>query len=387
MTNHREVDSLILLVGSNPLPNYLAAMALKPSKIHLVYSQETEKPKDRLRAALIDDLGTGVQIDGDAYIDDPFSVSAVRDKIRDLMSAPHATHLNYTGGTKVMSAHALNAFYEKKGQPGHASYFDEGQRCLRFDDGNSRELLECGVQLRLDRILQLHGVTQKPRSTIEGGPNSADVLAIATAVLQRPQLASCLYGERKRLEDGSFKDAKEMPFDPSSYGLSLSAHVIPPNEGMIRKCFETWYKLLGGEWLEEHVARIVNELQLDNDPEIVTGINCERSDPEGKFEVDVAVIRGQRSYFISCTTDMTRSICKSKAFEILVRSRHMGGDLSRSALVSLLPSNVVEDLRKDIASAWGSNISTKIFGLEDVRKWSGHDGSPNLDGLREWLDS
>src|SRR5208337_139448 len=120
MDDNRRVDSLILLVGSNPLPNYLAAMALKPSKIHLVHTNETKRPKDRLHVALSADLGSSVTVDGDAFVDDPFSASAVSDKIRDLIAKCNAAHLHYTGGTKVLSAHALKAFYEKDGRPENA---------------------------------------------------------------------------------------------------------------------------------------------------------------------------------------------------------------------------------------------------------------------------
>ena len=85
MHDNDRVESLILLVGSNPLPNYLAAMALKRSVIHLVHSEETKGPKDRLHTALHEalnaELGLNVTIDGDAYVDDPFSASAVGDKL------------------------------------------------------------------------------------------------------------------------------------------------------------------------------------------------------------------------------------------------------------------------------------------------------------------
>lgn len=387
MADNERADTLILLVGSNPLPNYLAAMALKPSKVHLVHSDETKKPKERLHAALSADFGSGTTIDGDAYVDDPFSASAVADKVRDLIASGNSAHLHYTGGTKVMSAHALKAFSEKGGPPENASYLDEAQACLRFDNGKKKELRDCGVMLTLNRILQLHGVTQKSRSPVDGGPGQSDVQSIATAVLQRPQLASCLYGERKRLEDSSFSGAKATPCNVSDHGLALSAPVIPPAEGMTRKCYEAWRDFIGGEWLEEWVAAQVREIGLANDPEITVGVNCTRDGTNRPFEVDVAVIRGQRSYFISCTTDMTRSLCKSKAMEILVRSRHMGGDLARSALVSLLPGNIVSELQADIADAWGSANATRVFGLEDMKTWSGHYGSPNLGSLKEWLES
>jgi hypothetical protein len=35
--NERRADRLALLVGGNPLPNYLAAMLLRPREVILVY--------------------------------------------------------------------------------------------------------------------------------------------------------------------------------------------------------------------------------------------------------------------------------------------------------------------------------------------------------------
>lgn len=386
MAKDENVTDLILLVGSNPLPNYLAAMALKPAKIHLVHSEATVGPKKRLKIALEADLESIVEIDEDTFIADPFSASSVGEKIEELMRECNAPHLHYTGGTKVMSAHALKTFYENYNRPENASYVDEVQACLRFDSGFSRSLSEYGVFLTLDRILQLHGVKYKTRSEVDGGPCQKDVDSIASAVLRRPQLASCLHGERKRLEAGRLAEGKEMPLNPCDYELKFSVPCIP-TETMKQRCFETWYKFIGGEWLEDCVTSLISNLNLDGNPEIVTGVNCDRPNGFGNFEVDVAIIRDQRSYFISCTTDMSRSLCKSKAFEIMIRSRHMGGDLARSALVSLLPNNIVEDLRVDISSAWGASNATEIFGIEDVRQWAGCYGSPDLSSLKNWLDS
>lgn len=385
MENTMNTDSLILLVGSNPLPNYLAAIALKPSKIHLVHSKETEAPKNRLVCALRDDLDSSVIINGDAFVGDPFCALAVGDKIRDLIATCHPAHLHYTGGTKVMSAHALKVFYENNGSPENASYLDEVQRCLRFD-GNlpNRSLSECGVTLTFNRVLQLHGLAHKNRSSVNGGPSLNDSLEIATAVLKRPQLASCLYGEMKRLD---LSEAKETPFIANYHGLELSVPIIPPKEGMNTKCFGAWRKFLGGEWLEVWIATKIEEIGLAGKPQINVGVNCSRVGTERQFEVDVAFIHGHRSYFISCTTDMTMGICKSKAFEILTRSRQMGGDLARAALVSLLSCDAVTELQKDVADAWGSANATHIFGLEDLKTWIGIYGSPNLDSIKKWIDS
>ena len=50
-SQNRGSKKLALLVGSNPLPNYVAATVLSASEIVLVYSPQTVDPRDRLRAA------------------------------------------------------------------------------------------------------------------------------------------------------------------------------------------------------------------------------------------------------------------------------------------------------------------------------------------------
>ena len=52
-------EILVLLVGANPLPNYLAAAVLRPRRVVLVFSGETTGPRDRLAAELAGRLGGG----------------------------------------------------------------------------------------------------------------------------------------------------------------------------------------------------------------------------------------------------------------------------------------------------------------------------------------
>ena len=359
MGDNERADTLILLVGSNPLPNYLAAMALKPSQVRLVHSDETRRPKERLHAALSADFGSGTIIDGDAYVNDPFSASAVADKVLDLIASGNSAHLHYTGGTKVMSAHALKAFYKKGGQPENASYLDEAKACLRFDDGRSRSLSDCGVSLTLDRIFQLHDIQQgKPRER----PGDEWIDRVTTAELKAK---------------GSSKEIADLPDK------------------------DKWRLFIDGEWLEEWVRLRIQGLLPDgyDMANLVAGVQCVRGTSRRKLEVDIAFVHNYRTFLISCATSNDLKRCKAKAFEIGVRSRQMAGDLARSAVVCLLDGvdnndgrKFVDLLRDDVQDAWGCDnqilrSTTRIYGREDVLDWSGHYGSPNLGSLKEWLES
>jgi len=104
--------------------------------------------------------------------------------------------------------------------------------------------------------------------------------------------------------------------------------------------------------------------------------------------VDVAAIRGHRSYFISCTTDTTKALCTSKLFEVAVRSRQLGGDLARAALICLADEGTAGALQQDIDDLWGATNTTQVFGLSDLRAWSDCDGrQPNPHALQAWMES
>jgi len=395
-------ERLILLVGSNPLPNYLSALALQPAEIALVYTRATEVAKDRLKSELRRALGDNVSfVEPDPFVEDATCATTVRRTMDSLLElgAPigdrdDAVWLNYTGGTKVMAAHARMAFAERGGKPARSTYLDEGGKDvaprLRYDDGRSKSLADCpGALLDLRTVLALHGIQHKPRTAREGAATAKDARAILCAVLREPDLARNLYDERRRLADLRKPSAAiSEPFRPGEHGLELSIQALPESGQLHRKLYESWYKFIGGEWLEEWVGNQLRGLAMVPGLEVVVGLNAFRGDTRANLEVDVAAVRGHRSYFISCTTDATKAVCKSKLFEVAVRSRQLGGDLARAALVCLADDRTVGALQQDIDDLWGATNTTRVFGLSDLRTWSDCDvQQPNQRTLQAWMES
>lgn len=396
------MNTLILLVGANPLPNYLAACALQPACVALVYTRATKDAKDRLRDALKHVLGDSARFE-EPLVEDATSATRVRRVVDPLVRrADGGVFLNYTGGTKVMAAHARLAFYEAQGKPQHASYLDEGgvesEPCLRFDDGTSKPLSTYeNVPLTLDTVLALHGITRKLRKVLEPAPSIDDAREILCKVLADPNLANRLYDERKRLEKfGNPMKAGDEPFRADRYGLTLSVPVFPTSEQLAslanrnekESWFKQWYEFIGGGWLEQWVAEQVRQIGLQPQPEVAVGFDAFRGPARAQLEMDVAVIRGHRSYFISCTTDRDKGMCKLKLFEVAVRSQQLGGDLARAALACLADDQTASKLQADIDDVWGAKNTTKVFGISDLRAWSDCGGKPsNRHSLKEWLES
>lgn len=331
---------LILLVGSNPLPNYLAACALRPERVLLVYSKKTKQPKDRLEAALRERLGVEIPEGpaGSRCVADATDASAVEEECRDL---PADARLNYTGGTKIMATHARLAFQEAGGSPAHASYVDGALGIVRFDDGYPLPLPDdC---LDLDVVLKLHGLELlsqwEAQEVQEGEPCERDAEAIADAALDNPELPEQLYrwtkddaGKRKKRED-----ARNHPLHASDLGLALPDPI--PGDGWTRDQFKRWLHFLGGGWLDVSVAAQVKAAL-----------------PDAAVHAAVHVRRHNE-----------------REFEVALRARQLGGDIASAALVCFLDGAAVDEVRRDIESVWDQPNLPEIFGLSHLREWrAGH---------------
>jgi hypothetical protein len=266
-----------------------------------------------------------------------------------------------------MAAHARMAFGECSGQDSQASYLDEQEGCLHFDDGYKIDLAQRNLGLSLERITKLHGIDTK-ESTLEG-PTPEDTSQVLYSALHNPELTKCLYPEGVRLQKlGTVQKAQNKSFNPSESNLRLSVDQIP-GEQWTNRTFEAWYKSLKGNWLEIYMANQTRSLV----PQIELSQGVYGTLPSGRpIEVDVAVVRGHRFYLISCTTDSGLGLCKSKLFEVALRARQLGGDLARSALVCLLNGSdsrgsYADQLRQDVESVWDAPNTPLVFGAADLK--------------------
>jgi hypothetical protein len=92
----RRTNRLAVLAGSNPLRNYVAAPALKRSEVVLLYSPETQEPRDHLRPAF---TARRIRV-SEVCTDDATEARKVRDACRSLQ----VDHPHYSGGTEALLA-------------------------------------------------------------------------------------------------------------------------------------------------------------------------------------------------------------------------------------------------------------------------------------------
>ena len=358
-----QTDNLFLLVGTNPLPNLVAAnLLVKPGgTVHLVCSADTTVVARRLEEVLTGQCSVSgirkIEVRETDALD-------IENKVRSAARSSHGTiGLHYTGGTKTMAVHAYRAVEREMAcadSPPVFSYLDAGSFELRIGP-SWREKVLLHVEPALGDLLALHGITLK-----RGSPKHEVVLADTANALARAAPGDgmrswrewCTRVLRAKGHDGRrWRKTRDLlsvrlplPAEPPlrdaaaalklELGLPADAEDLPLNPSE----FATWpfprpesrylCQWLDGIWLEHcvlsQIQAVAGSCQLHD---CAMSLETDRISPPA-FEFDVAALRGYQLFGMSCTTSGQKGLCKQKLFEVYIRARQLGGDEARVGLVS-----------------------------------------------------
>lgn len=132
---------------------------------------------------------------------------------------------------------------------------------------------------------------------------------------------------------------------------------------------------IDGKWLEHDVLNIVAEMQAALHLQDYARSVSPHTRGRTEFEVDVVALRGYQLFAFSCGTDSSHKTLKLKLFEAYVRTRQLGGDEARVALVCTndRPEWLEGEMRRDI----DPEGRIRVFGRPDL---------PILpEKLRRWI--
>jgi hypothetical protein len=160
-----QTDHLFLLIGTNPLPNYIAALLLATERgtIHLLHSKGdhgTERIAKRLSSAIKKRKPEIKEIC--SWEVDEANGNYILQRIKDLLGhvPPEATvGLHYTGGTKAMAVHVYRAISEER--PKSISSYLDARTLSMMIDGKSSPIKiipeNMGCSLDLTELIHMHG--------------------------------------------------------------------------------------------------------------------------------------------------------------------------------------------------------------------------------------
>jgi len=409
---YHQVDHLFLLIGENPLPNYVAAKTLliEGGKPYLVYTEYTSEAYKRLKEVL--DISEKEKVELWNNESNAFAIqTAIKNKVQELQQQyPDKKRfgLNYTGGTKAMAVHAYQALLDLKLSPEPVfSYLDSRSLQMMFDRKNDRpiplEVPKNKLGMTGETLFSLHDLYWKQGKKPINQPK---LIEAATSILK-------LYmNERQRSSfDNAWLDWCEKVLTPNTqrqnqYGkyidwkqeeelgknieldltsapeviknvliedLGASSNTLSLQTAKQHGQFDKFSHVcewLSCGWLEHYVLDQIQQIFV-NPPidrsAMSFNIIDQPDDNWEKFQFDVAFMRSYQLFAISCTTSRSTERCKEKLFEAYIRAKQLGGSEARVALVCFHknPENIIKTFKSLI-----EDPKIAVFGHKHLKNLS-----------------
>lgn len=382
------VDTLMLLMGENPLPNFVAARLLADTsaRLLLVHSHGTHKQCERLQKVL-QSKGYSFENDNTVEVEESNPTNIFNEVQKRLANITGRVGLHYTGGTKTMAVHAYRALEQTNVAEKCYSYLDA--RSLSMVFSHRATPVPVGFHERanvsLQELLDLHGMSETARD-MQGSdsliwPNTTQALANVhknedqytawrawcNTTLRDPNKD---YDHRKKT-DLKKQSTEQIPSPAILQALQEDTGLaLPIRMDDLMKINKDAAGWLDGKWLEEYVFRQIEPMSKDmNIYDIQMTINPKIGISD--FEFDVGFMRGYQFFGLSCTTEDGSkgkfAILKSKLLEASVRAEQLGGGEAQFALVCCANAERVKKLHVQMNELPGAK-RMKVFGRDDLGK-------------------
>lgn len=417
------INHVVLLVGTNPLPNYVVAQYLLTQypdfkTISLVYSKATNqnsgtrKYADSIAKLLKGKHSQKTLLFEYVELTDVSKDTNIKNDICDKLlkkcdSSTHL-HLNYTGGTKAMVTHIYQMLNEAKDKLASVSfsYLDARSFSLRFDGdaATDSEDLRAYVSLTLDELIHLHDFKKKKGQGPPAQVEHPEAVSIFRDLIQKNELKryydpnggwhrsrflnknkpEYLASTPNQLKIETFNDgpvqepflliSRTMPVKIFAQDGRFDLQKLGDNwiqretqETIQKENFETTIKFLDGVWLENYVLDVLQKATPDSPFGLGWVIHKDGWALNNDFELDVLFLNGYQLVAISCTTSSKKALCKSKGFEVLLRTKQIGGDESLSIVICRADANTVQQIESELKTDTGSQANIRVLGQDDLQ--------------------
>ena len=380
-----QTESLFLLVGRNPLPNYVvASLLLKPGGVlylvHTTGSQGTSLLAQKLATYFASHRPQLIAVG-------PQDTAGLRAKVEDYMrgAPPGAVGLNYTGGTKVMAVHAyqaVQAFCQTSRRRAVFSYLDADTLEMAIEPAAGRPALRRrvvqSVTPTLQEVFDLHNIQLECTPQLD--PILPEMAGALAQMMATPHGAKIWKEGRKILRAcsdrhwGAVKTELLQAAVTSALVTALETTLRLQDKEPIQQDAAArhaglagWNELwpwLDGFWLEHWALACIEALGYPQRARNLVGLT------PSKFEIDVAVLRGYQLFALSCSVTGNSSKAKLKLFEVYTRAKQIGGDEARIGLVCA--ADDPQGLQQQITREWDSGNHVRVFGcrhLPDLQRY------------------
>lgn len=437
---------LVLLIGTNPLPNFVVAeYFLKRNKniekIWLVHSEKVESYSQAGTLELAKNLEKIIKARWEGKheklqfplekisLSDVSSASKITANIENMITKlkeNNSFHFNYTGGTKSMSTHSYWTLKMVEDVEKSFSYLDGRNFRLILDESDKAiaDDLREEVNITFKELIELHGfVRRNTKKNKKGNKNASsendeksilfpNTLKLFADIIEKDKLLEFYDKNNNGYNRKLFENKKEQLIDkkdileknnkdkidnfvpneifkqiinsmPEEYRLLNENYKFnwDVSSSRYNKKYYKSLKYIDGGWFEEYIAKILNDKFCNKEDDeknfkanlkISTNWIIEKTewnDPDANFELDVIMVNGYQLTGISCTTAEKKYLCKSKGFEILHRTKQIGGDEAKAVLITFMDNKTRDIVQKELLHDAGvaqGNIC--VLGINDLKK-------------------
>ncbi|MHB2156396.1 PDDEXK family nuclease [Calditrichota bacterium GD2] len=402
---------LVLLVGTNPLPNYITAKSYflnySVKRIWLAHSSETQKQMKNLSNILQKQLEIEIEPVSIRDEGDPLSIEEdIKEQVLDGFQGNHL-HLNYTGGTKAMGIHVYRAIENQLAEEGRCSFSYLSASKFQLMEDNKNFItgdLRKEIDVDFKTLFELHGFKKvNPNSKLR--PDAfLQSTEIIKEIIDNNEIDNFFrdisettdkdfiielgrisrnYYQKKRFSLDSTKS-----FSLQSKFLQEIVNLLPEpilnpegqltisNEENFIECADY---LANNKWFEYYVFYILRKhfamksyVKIDKNWEFAG-----QDWGKNKFELDVLMLIGYQFVGISCTTiskekknkkQGEKSLLKSKGFEVIHRTRQIGGDEARAILITMAGPHLVQTIEKELQLETGNTNNIRVLGRDDLKE-------------------
>lgn len=377
-------DHLFLLIGTNPLPNYVAAMLLthETSTIYLLHSDGTSGISTKPFATFLQDVlktqKPGVTIIPRGIHDT--NGTLIERQLQTILNDANLpisikVGLNYTGGTKAMSVHTYRFLAAQLPQTTF-SYLDAHKLTLHID-GVAAYPVGHSLTVSLSELAALHGYEL-------GSLRQESQHKVLVQALAQVHTSSQEYQQWKKwLNKQPLTDLPEMTDAPALRrirqamdtlcGGQATPELFVEKMGFPGRKLESCRKWFMGTWLEELALDAIasNAAALDlrhygiGLHPMPKQIDDKGAWPRKEFDLDVAVLYGYQLFVVSCIRSQDEEgETKRHLFEAYLRAKQLGGDEAKVALLSLVdhPIRVETEIQRE----WLAAGQIRVFGRNDL---------------------
>lgn len=431
-----QVDHLILLVGSNPLPNLVVADVLvkEGGSVYLLCTDETREIAEKLKALISTRKKHLIEIKIKRIENEsssPMTPQSITKIIKDIAKDINfkIIGLNYTGGTKLMGVHAYLALEQEAQESAKLqfSYLDAKNMCLIIEEGDKNKIipLRNHVKIKLEQLIDLHGWTfQSKNKDVTREPENIELARDILDVMRRSKGTNedvvdhksdwetwrkwlKIIKDEKTIKKNNKENKDHLTIsinekDNETAKTLLSKvkddQITKETKDNVLSLFFNNQKLmtkfiiwLEGNWLEDLVLDIIKNIKIQNNSEKYSfddwGMGIHFKMTHDSFEIDVFGIIDFQFFLFSVTTDSSKKLCKCKLMEAYIRAKQLGGDEACAALISFAGTADVEALQHELASLFiGTQAKIRVFGMDD---WQMQNENEALivSKIRNWVST